>query len=360
MKIINFLIGCILFLSCTTHNPKMSLKDLSQIDVNANYPLDSIIKCMKILRLETSDSCLIGNIVSIQESQDYYFIVSGENETLYKFNKEGKFISKIGVKGEGPEEYVSLYQIELDETNKKIYVLDYLGQKLISYTFDGAYITSYKMPSEYSFNKIALLDNKIYYFSTNNAIIPDILSFDPITLEYTVISQSERKTPAGEAFMGDNFFYHRNSKLYFYHYFNDTIYTINNDKVMPFDLLDLGDNRFTYDEIKKFNSNKSRVQLESIVSIPNYTFIFYVVTKFHGEARKKMMSMYSEREKIFYPHVNLTSKKHISILKAAPFISNNDSTIIQIKSPSELDNNIRSKYNIGIEDNPVLFIYYIK
>lgn len=350
----------LLLISCTTRNSDMTLEDLSKIDPKFDYPLDSIINKMDIIPLETSDRCLIENIVSIKESKDYYYILSDKNQALYKFDKNGKFISKIGNKGQGPGEYISINQIEVDNAQSVIYVLDYFGQSLLLYDFDGNYIKSFKLPKDHSFNKFALSNDGIYYFSSSNSIMPNVIFFNINTSLFEYISKGERVMEKGEFYFGDTFPYEHGDRISFYHYFNDTICSIKDNRLVCEDILNLGKYQVTIEEAKDIlNINKSKIQIENILSLSGYTFIFYVVTRYNDEGRKKFMAMKTDNE--FYPHANLTGKSFISISNASPFfISNLSSTIIRGVMPSDLDKSVLIKYNINLEDNPVLLVYHIK
>lgn len=351
---------CVLLLiSCGDRSVHMNLDNLSKLNPKYEYPLDSIVDRMEIIPLETSNKCLIENIVSFAESNNYYYILSGKNQALYKFDKTGKFISKIGNKGQGPGEYVSIDQIEVNNTLGIVYVLDYLGQSILLYDLDDNYIRSYKLPEDHSYNKFVIWNDGIYYFSTNNSIMPDVIFYDINKSIFENVSKGERKMQKGEFYLGDTFPFIINNELCFYHYFNDTIYSLNNNILRYKDLIKLGKYKIDFEDLKDIlHLKKKAIQIGNILSLSNYIFIFYAVTRYDDDGRRNFMALKYKNN--FYPHVNLASENFISINNALPFfVSEQSSSIIRFLSPSELENTFLVDYDIDLEDNPIVLLYHL-
>lgn len=80
-----------------------------------------------ILPLETTDSCLIGNIVRIEHINGMYYVLD-DNSIIYKFNPEGKYLSKLDKKGRGPEQYLSIRDFAV--VGDSIWIFDGMSFKL--------------------------------------------------------------------------------------------------------------------------------------------------------------------------------------------------------------------------------------
>ncbi len=188
MKINIFLILLlsVMIISCNTRNNQHinELKidrDIINIPENifdAEIDLDELINEIDFIPLETTDECLIGHIDKILSIPGYYFIQDRINKTLFKFSQDGKFITKIGSLGQGPKEYLSVWDIILDKKNKFINVLDLEGYKIIKYTYDGDFIgkTNLKLPClqfEYKDNFIVAA-GKNYGENAFDLIISDL------------------------------------------------------------------------------------------------------------------------------------------------------------------------------------------
>ena len=105
-----------------------------------SIPLSTFFKNPETIILETNNDCLIGRIDELQVFDgciyvlDMYFAKS-----LLTFDKDGRFIRKIGGIGNGPGEYIKLLDFTLDTENRFIFLLDY-GQRVHKYQLDGTFI----------------------------------------------------------------------------------------------------------------------------------------------------------------------------------------------------------------------------
>lgn len=90
-------------------------------------------------------------------------------EDFFLFDKQGKFVRKIGNKGNGPGEYVSPDDITVDKVNKKIYILD-SNQRVLKYSSTGAYENSFRLEND------ATRSNYIQY--SENALYTNLYTFD--------------------------------------------------------------------------------------------------------------------------------------------------------------------------------------
>ncbi|EKB50977.1 6-bladed beta-propeller [Cecembia lonarensis] len=61
---------------------------------------------------------------------------------LLKYDNSGNFLQKIGKNGEGPEEYIMPYAIHLDDKENIILVAEWEKRIVISYDFEGNFISS--------------------------------------------------------------------------------------------------------------------------------------------------------------------------------------------------------------------------
>lgn len=60
---------------------------------------------IQYIPLETTDSCLISNLLNLQVTTDYMFMYNGKTEEVLQFDRKGKFIRRVGRQGNGPGEY---------------------------------------------------------------------------------------------------------------------------------------------------------------------------------------------------------------------------------------------------------------
>lgn len=362
----------ICFAACTPSKQSnlltYSLEDVSAIHPNEEYPLDSLVNGMEVIPLETNDSCLIDGVGMIRETKDFYLIYSPKKAVLYKFDKEGKYIGKIGNKGQGPAEYIEVKQMETDNERSELYAMDYFGRKMNIYNFDGDFLRSFPLPKDFSYTRFYLLPQtqEVYYVSSNNAIQPDVLKYDTSTGESISLSYRDREMEKGEFFLGETFFTQKDTALYMYHYYNDTVFQIKKNQLLPSHLVKLGDRivpweDFGPDALQNPKPQILKIQVNGMESIKDKICIFYTVTRFEGNSSKRFMAMYSPGKEGTLLHANLTSNRFLPIKDAASFTSGyRHESILRTLTPESLEKDFCDKYGIKPEDNPVIIKYILK
>ncbi len=78
--------------------------------------IDVLTDSIAYIPLETSDECLLDNILSAKRDGGCFFVQDGKG--LYAFDGTGRFLNEIGRRGNGPEEYLYMDCYALDRTNK--------------------------------------------------------------------------------------------------------------------------------------------------------------------------------------------------------------------------------------------------
>lgn len=112
--------------------------DFTKLNDNdkVNLPLSYFVEDLKIVKLQTSDEALVGN--SFVTVTDNYILVRNNKSNPYKlFDKSGKFLSTIGAYGQGPNEYLNVYDDFFDEKNDRIYILPWQTDKLLVFDTEG-------------------------------------------------------------------------------------------------------------------------------------------------------------------------------------------------------------------------------
>lgn len=90
--------------------------------------------------LETKENCLIGEIRKVLIYDEFIFVFDRFTNSLYVFDKEGKFIRKIGKTGQGPGEYGRISDFDIDQINNEIILYDINSRKFLFYDFNGVYL----------------------------------------------------------------------------------------------------------------------------------------------------------------------------------------------------------------------------
>lgn len=192
---------------------------------------------VQIVPLETNDSCLISVMKEIRIVDSLVFVM--DNKELLVFDRnDGRFISKIGKEGSGPEDYISLNSFFIDERSQTVSIIDEMKRAIISYDFNGAFKGKKGIPVDvikYSSHSYLVDENIVlsnYWmngeinmgyrlFNTKNSHVLCEKSYSPIKLSNYMCEFS--KHPISKTKDGFDFIMP----------LSDTIFTIRNNKVVP-------------------------------------------------------------------------------------------------------------------------------
>lgn len=367
----NFFYGLFVLLcfACSVQDTKkdgmlrVEFGDISSFPQQEEIALKNYNTSLSTIKLETTDSCLLNKITQLIDLE-YLWIVS--DRQIYKFSKDGKFICQIGRKGQGAQEYIAPEYIQVDNSQQLVYVLDFFGRKMLIYDYNGKFVNNWGLPEDYSLNRIALHNKTLYYTSYSNTVSPDLLTYDVATNTIDTVSYRDR-TMGQEAFAGQTFIYKLNKKIYLYHYFNDTVYTLEG-KLHPSFIFDLGNAKFTYAQLTITGDNTSeepirnpKAMISNFIDMDDYLVVSYSVIQswkptkeldnrfaFYDKSRKEMHSdvkFVVDRK----PWFDIEPENTI-------FASSDEHSIYVFKQADELVDSPEFE-GIDVDSNPVLVKY---
>lgn len=240
MRFKNFIFIPVIFLVFC--KPEIQKEVLTYTTISQNLPkaddvidFDNYFEITEIIALETIDSSIIDFVHKVL-IDEYLFIKGGG--AVYKFDKNGKFISKVEKGKDGPDGFINLTDIVLLPDQNRIWVYDSNQRNLLQFDYDFNFEINYKLgfplfgieKSEdrllgtpgymMSIDKPRALIN----FSGENLAIGYSLenSFLPFEIEKSKYLHINR----------DDYFSIKNQNEFnFVNSFNDTIYSINKDGV---------------------------------------------------------------------------------------------------------------------------------
>jgi hypothetical protein len=236
--------------------PKVSsikLSDLGFIDIEY-LPLESNEQSI----ISGTNDLLIRNKLVIGE-RDY---LMQRFTSILEFQNDGKFISRIGTQGRGPNEFTAAHDVNICETNHDIYLLARWQKKFFVYSESGKLLRTF--PITFSPSGFQFIDDKILCYSENH--MGDIQnSYTLIDTNGKVIKHFPNKYPFKNhdayGIEGENLFYRFDNKLFKKEVYSDTIYLYNNEKFTPHIVIQVGD---------KLISPKARAEFESRYLAENF------------------------------------------------------------------------------------------
>ena len=107
----------ILLVSCNNHTKEQRKDNLLRIPVKMNndeLKLSQIADSIRYIPL--SNDFILKDIESMKvDDEGNFYIISSDENGVYKFDRKGNFICQISKKGQGPGEYISLSDCDIHE-----------------------------------------------------------------------------------------------------------------------------------------------------------------------------------------------------------------------------------------------------
>ena len=113
---------------------------------------------LEMIKLETTGDCLIDGLKKLEMNDSLIFYLD-MRENLYIFNREGLFITKVGQKGQGPQDYIRLNSFFIH--HNQIVLFDSYRGIFLYYDFNGKFTSSISINPDYLRNttNIQLIDD---------------------------------------------------------------------------------------------------------------------------------------------------------------------------------------------------------
>lgn len=261
MKMKNLMIVLFPFLVCSCINKQnekqksSSANDLNRflvinyedaISSKKTVTLSQLASDVEYVQLETNKDCMI----QIELNTKYFFtdsyIFVSNRDHILQFSHEGKFIKKIGSPGRGPGE-IDLIRTMSVLPDKQLIVVQKNGErKLLFFSFDGKLVKTVQFLS-YITNIIVMNDENYIAYNdgvNGNEKFTFLLTNEnndtiSVVNNYTTWVKTSNRTVSLMSRIYEPF-YISNSRYYFKAMYNDTVYTIENNKIRPVYFVNLG------------------------------------------------------------------------------------------------------------------------
>ena len=263
----------ILSTGCELSVEKISAEKNSNIkNVVIPKPLEikeaNIIENLEYIILEAKDNAFLTHISKLRVYNNRIFIydlIGTKNVFIYSI--DGKHIATVGNnRGQGPLDFVEVYNFEIDYVNNQLLVMDNFGQKFMIYDFDGNFIK--RVGSKLRVGDAILL---------SNGNIVHAKSSD----EHKLSGQNKSSifiVDDNQKIIKEGFEYDDNKSLNFHSYdiirslsngdfsfsprFRDTIYSITFDSIVPKYAFNYGNNKkISYQELADLKDDMDMLKL---------------------------------------------------------------------------------------------------
>jgi hypothetical protein len=216
------------------------------------------------------------------------FIFISNRDHILKFSRDGKFISKIGSPGRGPGEIDLVVNMSILPDKKLIIVQTNVGRKLLYFTFDGDFVKTVTFTSYVPYVKV-LRDGKYLTHddgsSGKNKYTFSLVNEKMDTL--SVIKNYNHWIYTQNMMIGIGYpqfvpYYESGGRNYFKTMYNDTVFTVSSDKIIPSYYIDLGKYRLPNelrperlgpDNIQKFQDNGLKYYFANVFQTSEILFL---------------------------------------------------------------------------------------
>lgn len=244
---------------------------LSQLALNVEY-----------IPLETNDDCIIGR-------GKYFFTDSllfvSNRDHILKFSRNGKFLRKIGSPGRGPGEIDIIRTMSIIPDKRLIVIQKNSENKLLFFSFDGKLIKTINIPYTWM---IKVMNDEKYIAYDSGSAGSEKYTFrltnehgDTISVvnNYTTWDYVRHLTVVHPAF--EPFYFYRNN-FFFKAMYNDTVYTLNSNKIVPNYFINLGKfklpdelrpERININDIKIYTDNRIKYYFANVFEAANMIFL---------------------------------------------------------------------------------------
>lgn len=129
-------------IGCTGH--KVNADGNVAVEFNNTInPLAENISSIELIPLETDSEHLVGGVTDLTIARDSYIVMDLINNNIFRYSADGKFLGRIGQKGNGPEEYIRINDIQYRDGNLRVFSTP---SKLQRFSLDGNMIDSKIFP----------------------------------------------------------------------------------------------------------------------------------------------------------------------------------------------------------------------
>lgn len=222
-------------LTCCRPEKRESVLDIKVIDPPASENLSSLIASYEIIALDNIPDAYIKNPSRAFYCDSLILIKDESSQKIVIFNYLGKYLKAVAKQGHGPNEYLYISDYTFDPTKKINTVYD--NYKVKDFTLDGEFI--YETKLGFRPYRATRLDQR---YTIIEKVMP---SGDSISDFYIRLVNENFKTKSvrspikpltgpGFGTEGQNYRTSVNGDhAYFFSYFGDTVYHIDNKSIKP-------------------------------------------------------------------------------------------------------------------------------
>ena len=245
-KEILYILLVLIFIACTSTKEKQKGTEMGDVvsipitDMETDYgKLSDFAEEIKMIPLEFSDDCILGEIRKIVMSDSCIFVLERANQKgIYVFDHIGKYLYRIGNRGQGPEEFINLSDFSLNEEQRLIYLYDITRTRVLVFSYEGDFVKDIQMNYyadnfEYQNGLFYLYRENVFYGDPSYSLVIKDDKGETVNKYYPVIEKL--------SYTNYCIFQKLDNEILFAEDMRDSIFTIKGDKLSPKYFIDYKD-----------------------------------------------------------------------------------------------------------------------
>lgn len=340
------------------------------------FDVTEIAEFERMIPLETTDKCLIKQIRQVFLVDTFILIWDEDQQRIFAFNDSGKYLHDIGNRGAGPNEYLGMENVLVNQEAQTASILDNRKRMITTYNISGDYVYAEPLPYfAYAF-----------YLSPEGYWIYHSLQGEKYNL---LLLHSESKKiveeylPAHSFFpliRSNNFSTNEKGELFFHYPYEDVIYKLDGTKLEPYVRIDFGARKNPYTDIRKEDYSDFVQRNEYAGKIRNVFIygdrLFFSFIKTYGKENGRV-DLYHAFAQLGNTNaiVYMTGMKHaeeITVQPLAELLGLSEGKLIYQLNPNIMNKVLIERIkemnpmknalynNISQESNPILVVYKLK
>jgi hypothetical protein len=335
-------------------------------------PAENYFNRLDLIPLETTPESLIGNIKKIFFSDNGIYIFDDRQNQVLRFNNKGKFISRIGNKGNGPGEYIQMQDFTIDKKNGDLLLLCDRPYKLLTFNSKGKFINDINIHNLY--RSLIFTDNNLWLFPYDGNFLATKVHYTTGKISTSVLERN-RISKKFSSFTHLSPYTTMGPYIYFFDQWDNRIYDFSGTVPKAKYFIDFGDKNLSFDNIKQKTSLKKITDyctdngygffISNFTESNRYIFFRYSPARFvifdkeSGESIN-FSCLFDQATTVYLSRLQAANGyKHCYIVNTLPPLHAllSKSYILKNASDQQMVEIIK---NLKETDNPVLMKYILK
>ncbi|MBO4985010.1 MAG: 6-bladed beta-propeller [Bacteroides sp.] len=155
---------------------EMTVCELNLLKDTIDLPLSYWVEDFEPVKLDGRDEALVDHQGPVLVSDNYILVGRAKNVPCKLFRRDGSFVGSVGSIGQGPGEYTMVYDMQIDEQAKRIYLLPWNAKSIFVYNLEGKYLSD--IPLNKKYEKLIVPKGKFKVDATKNRVAVMSLPFN--------------------------------------------------------------------------------------------------------------------------------------------------------------------------------------